>query len=180
MRKVLFMVLLALVAVPAASAAGGPRNQTGPSPSVATVVSGPTRILPGSVTGTITAGSAAGAAAPAVSGCGVCLTQCFGATVRSGPSDASGHVYIYQHLSWCGNGYTISSAGASQSYDQDGWYQLQAGYGPWFSGGCVGCSSISVAGYILWNWTLQLIGITHTGTTNLSSTMYPWGGVSAT
>jgi hypothetical protein len=154
---------------------------------VATVVSGPTRIAPGVAAGTIASAGvsgtegagAAGSASPAVSGCGVCLTQCFGATARSGPSDYSGHVYIYQHLSWCGNGYTISSAGASQSYEQDGWYQLQAGYGPSFSGGCVGCSSISVSGYILWNWTLQLVGVTHHGTTNLTSTMYPWGGVSA-
>ena len=178
MRKVLFVLVAALALAPAA-AAKNPHDQTEPSSSIATVVAGPTKIAPSSVSGDVTRFAPSGAVAAASSDCGACIVQCWGATVRNGPNDWSGHAYIYQHVSWCGNGAQITSAGASQTYEQAGWYQLQAGYGPWFSGGCVGCSSIAVSGYILWNWTAQLIGISHSGTTNLTTTMYAYGGAGA-
>ena len=178
MRKVLFMVLMVLVLVPAA-AAKNPHDQTEPSPSIPVIVGGPTKLAPGAVTGQVTSVAPAGGVASASADCGACIVQCWGATARSGPGDWSGHVYIYQHVSWCGNGAQITSAGASQNYEQAGWYQLQAGYGPWFSGGCVGCSSIAVSGYILWNWTAQLIGVSHSGTSNLTTTMYAYGGAGA-
>ena len=176
MRKVLFVLAFALAVVPAA-AAKNPHDQTEPSPSVTTVISPPTKVAPGD----LPAGSPiapAATAATAAGGCGACINTCWSSTVRSGPGDWSGHVYIYQHLGWCGNGAQITAAGVSQTYDQAGWYQLQSAYGPWWSGGCVGCGSISASGYILWNWTAQLIGVSHSGTTNLTSTMTAYGGLS--
>lgn len=178
MRKVLLVLVAALALAPAA-AAKNPHDQTEPSPSVPTIVAAPTRVAPSDVSGGPTAIAAAGTAAPASSGCGACLTQCWGAVARSGPSDWSGHVYIYQHIDWCGNGSQVTSASVWQTYEQSGWYQLQSAYGPWYSGGCAGCASLSASGYILWNWTMQLTGIQHSGTTSLTTTVYAYGGVSA-
>lgn len=179
MRKVLLILVLALAVVPAASARN-PHDQTEPSPSVPAIVSPPTRAAPSAVSGGLTTAIATnGAASPASSSCGACITQCWGATARSGPGDWTGHVYIYQHINWCGNGAQVTSASVSQTYEQAGWYQLQAEFGPWWSGGCAGCASLSASGYILWNWTMQLTGISHSGTTNLTTTVYAYGGVSA-
>ena len=180
MRKVLIVLVVALALVPAASAKN-PHDQTEPSPSVPTVVSGPARLAPGlvpSVDGT--APAPAGTATTASSGCGACIVQCWGTVTRNGPSDWSGHVWIYHRINWCGNGAQITSVlGAAQSFDQSGWYTLQGQFGPWWTSGCVGCGSLTMAGYMTWSWTAQLIGITHTGTTYLNTTLTAYGGVSA-
>jgi hypothetical protein len=176
-RKVLFVLAAALALVPAASARN-PHDQTEPSPSVTVVVDGPTKV--GSNANAVPAGGPVAPAATAAASpadCGACITSCWNATVRSGPSDWSGHVYIIHSLGWCGNGAWITAAGMSQRYEQAGWYQLSGTYGPWWSGGCIGCSSISAYGYITWNWSMQLTGISHSGTTVLNPTMYAWGGL---
>jgi hypothetical protein len=169
-------VALAAALVPAASG-GNPHQQTQPSPSVTTLVSGPTLVkqAPGGDQSSpgITAGTAGEASTSG--GCGVCLTQCWTATTRSGPSDWSGSVFIYQHMYWCGNGYVVSYATVSQSYSQSGSYRLDSTYGPWWSGGCIGCYTLRASGYILWSWNAPLVSIPSSGTSHLDSTMYAYG-----
>jgi|GEM_PF-3342340 len=170
--------LVAVVGVPAATA-GNPHDQTQPSPSVTSLVSGPTPVRhgeqpPPDASGKgVTAGDAG--AASTSGGCGACITTCWTATTRSGPSDWSGSVFIYQHLYWCGNGAAVSYASAWQSYAQSGSYRLDSTYGPWWSGGCIGCYTIRASGYILWNWSAPLISIPSSGTSHLDSTVYAYG-----
>jgi hypothetical protein len=168
--------LAAAVAVPAASA-GNPHDQAQPSPSVTTLVSGPTPVRHGEQPPPDASGEGvtAGNAAATSGGCGACITTCWSATTRSGPSDWSGSVFIYQHLYWCGNGAAVSYASAWQSYSQSGSYRLDSTYGPWWSGGCIGCYTIRASGYILWSWSAPLVSIPTSGTSHLDSTMYAYG-----
>jgi hypothetical protein len=168
--------LAAAIAVPAASA-GNPHDQTQPSPSETTLVSGPTPVKqapPKDASSPGIAAGTAGATSPS-GGCGACITTCWSATTRSGPSDWSGSVFIYQHLYWCGNGAWVSYASAWQSYSQSGSYKIDGTYGPWWSGGCIGCYTIRASGYILWTWSAPLISIPSSGTSHLDSTMYAYG-----
>jgi hypothetical protein len=176
--KVLMAALVAAaIAVPAA-AAKNPHDQTGPSAPVTTIVSGPTPDVGRSApAGGLTAVAPAGVAATTAD-CGACIVSCWSGLTRTGPTDWTGHVYIYQHLNWCGNGAQVTQASVWQSYDQYGWYHLDSTYGPWWSGGCVGCGSIRASGYILWSWTSALISFNGGGTTWLNSTMTAWGGIS--
>jgi hypothetical protein len=176
------IVASALVAVAAASAAsaGNPHAQTQPSASVTTLVSGPTPIKASAIPDppvsggpTLKAGTAGTAAS--AGDCGACIQTCWGATTRSGPSDWSGSVFIYQHLYWCGNGVRVTYGSVWQSYSQSGSYRLDSAYGPWWSGGCIGCSSLRASGYILWSWSAPLISIPQSGTSRLDTTMYAYG-----
>ena len=177
-RLAAVIVASALVAVAAASAAsaGNPHDQTQPSASVTTLVSGPTPIKPSAIPAAAGA-LKLGTAGPAASAgdCGACIQTCWGATTRSGPSDWSGSVFIYQHLYWCGNGVRVTYGSAWQSYSQSGSYRLDQTYGPWWSGGCIGCSSLRASGYILWTWNAPLISIPQSGTSHLDTTMYAYG-----
>ena len=185
MRYALLIATLAaaLVASPAFAGNGNGQDKKAPSPSddsQPTLVSGPTPVDPDSVS----AGAAATGAVvahtgtlPTANGCGACINTCWYATSRSGPGDWSGHVYIYQHLTWCGNGAAITYGSAWQSYDQYGWYTLSSAYGPWFSGGCLGCYTLRVSGYILWGWHSALVNISHSGSSHLDSTMYAYGAL---
>jgi hypothetical protein len=186
MRYALLLATLAaaLVASPAFAGNGngsGQDKKTPPTPSgesQPTLVSGPTPIDPASVPSEAPAGAVAlEGTIPTTTSCGACVNTCWSATARSGPSDWSGHVYIYQHLTWCGNGAAITYGSAWQSYDQSGWYTLSSTYGPWFSGGCVGCYTLRVSGYILWGWHSALVNVSHSGSSHLDSTMYAYGGL---
>ena len=75
-------------------------------------------------------------------------------------------------------GAAITYGSAWQSYDQSGWYTLSSTYGPWFSGGCVGCYTLRASGYILWGWHSALVNVSHSGSSHLDSTMYAYGGLS--
>jgi hypothetical protein len=173
-------VIVASALVPAAAAsaasAGTPHAQTQPSASVTTLVSGPTPIKAKDIPDTSATVRAGQIGAAAIAGdCGACIQTCWGATTRSGPSDWSGSVFIYQHLYWCGNGVRVTYGSAWQSYSQSGSYRLDQTYGPWWSGGCIGCSSLRASGYILWNWSAPLISIPQSGTSHLDTTMYAYG-----
>jgi hypothetical protein len=191
-------VVAALVAASSALAGSGGGTLSGPDkqalppleePSLTfeepslTFVSGPTPIAPSEVPrggiGSLPGGRT-GKEAPAAPAafCGACLVTCWAGTARAGSADWSGHVYVYQHLYWCGNGAVVTYASASQTYEQTGWYTLTNAYGPWFSGGCTGCSNIRVSGYILWTWRAALVSVSHSGTTNLDTTLWAYGGVS--
>jgi hypothetical protein len=180
-------VAAALVASPAFAANGNGGNgngqdkkaQAAPSESQTTLVSGPTQIDPASIpSGAADGAVVAGAAAlPTTASCGACIVTCWYATSRSGPNDWSGHVYIYQHLTWCGNGATVTYGSVWQSYDQSGWYTLSSAYGPWWSGGCIGCYTLRASGYILWQWHSALVSVAHSGSSHLDSTMYAYGGL---
>lgn len=175
--------LAAAALVPAAAAsaaaAGNPHGQAQPSASVTTLVSGPTPIKAKDIPdGLATLRSGGLASASAAGDCGACLVYCWGATTRSGPSDWSGAVFIYQHLYWCGNGIRVTYGSAWQSYSQSGSYRLDQTYGPWWSGGCIGCSSLRASGYILWNWNAPLVSIPQSGTSHLDTTMYAYGVLS--
>ena len=178
---------LVAVAVPSANAGVTPGPNPAqptpaqPSPSVTSVVSGPTRLKPGSIVtmpGTnVAVGSSAAAAAPTGS-CGACINSCWGMTTRSGPSDISGSVFIYQHLTWCGNGAVVTYGAVSQSYSQSGSYHLDSTYGPVWSGGCIGCAKLRASGYILWSWNAPLVSIPNSGTSHLDTTVYAFGDYS--
>jgi hypothetical protein len=174
------VIVVASALVPAAAtsaaAAGNPHDQTQPSASVTTLVSGPTPIKPKDIPDGLATLRSGGLASAATAGdCGACIQTCWGATTRSGPSDWSGSVFIYQHLYWCGNGVRVTYGSAWQSYSQSGSYRLDQAYGPWWSGGCIGCSSLRASGYILWNWNAPLISIPQSGTSHLDTTMYAYG-----
>jgi hypothetical protein len=186
------LLLTALVAALAAASSALADSGTGVAPdrralpplgeSVTTLVSGPTRIapsdIPGGGVGSVAGGGGVkGAAATPAAFCGACIVTCWGATARNGPGDWSGHVYIYQHLYWCGNGAVVTYATASQTYEQEGWYSLSSAYGPWWSGGGAGSANVRASGYILWSWKTPLISISHSGTTYLNSTMWAYGAV---
>jgi hypothetical protein len=185
MRYALLLATLAaaLAASPAFAGNGNGNGQDKKAPtpsgeSQTTLVSGPTPIDPASIPSEATAGTVAlKGAIPATTSCGACMNTCWSATTRSGPTDWSGHVYIYQHLTWCGNGAAITYGSAWQSYDQSGWYTLSSAYGPWFSGGCVGCYTLRASGYILWGWHSALVNVSHSGSSHLDSTMYAYGGL---
>ena len=189
MRTVLFTILLAaLVAVPAASAK--PPTQPTPDPSAApVVVESPHAIsvlqLPDAArNGGIETGTKPGAAKHGGGGtvdplsCGACITTCWSVTGRNGPSDWSGHAYVYNHLNWCGNGAVVTYATSWQSYDQSGFFHIDSTYGPWWNGGGAGSSYVRSTGYMLWSEKIPLIGLDHNGTTWLSVTGYAYGGAS--
>ncbi len=191
MRYGLLLAALVAALVVATSAFAGNGNGGGQDKKalpplgepVTTLVSGPTPIapseVPGAGIGSITTGGFGDATAAATTpSCGACIVTCWAATARNGPDDWSGHIYIYQHLYWCGNGAAITYATVWQSYEQAGWYTLTNAYGPWWSGGCAGCANVRASGYILWNWKAALVNVSHSGTTNLDTTMWAWGGVS--
>jgi len=172
-------VALVPAAAASAAAAGNPHDQTQPSASVTTLVSGPTPIKAKDIPDAPNGLKAGKATASALAGdCGACLAYCWGATTRSGPSDWSGSVFIYQHLYWCGNGAKVTYGSAWQSYSQSGSYRLDQTYGPWWSGGCIGCSSLRASGYILWDWRTPLVSVHSSGTSWLNTTVWAWGGVS--
>jgi hypothetical protein len=182
MRNALVLTaLVAAFAAPSALAGTAPTPDRKALPPLgqagATLVTPPTPVRQAEIPG-----GAAALAAPAVgvaaSDCGACIVTCWYARARNGASDWSGHIYIFQNLWWCGNGARITSARVSQDYDQQGAYTLTSADGPWWSGGCVGCASIRASGYILWNWRAPLINWGHSDRTDLSSTLWAYGGVS--
>jgi len=180
MRYALLLATLAAALVVSPAYAGNGNGQdkkapSSPAESQTILVSGPTRIDPSSIPSG--ASDAPMGALPAVTSCGACIVTCWSATARSGPTDWSGHVYVYQHLTWCGNGAAITYGSAWQSYDQSGWYTLSSSYGPWWSGGCVGCSTLRASGYILWEWRSALVSVAHSGSSHLDSTVWAYGAV---
>ena len=196
MRYALLLLTVIVAALGAASSAlAGNANGVVPDTKalpplgepLTTLISGPTPIaasaVPGGGIGSVTSGG--GLKRPGVTpagtcgacSCGACPVTCWGATARNGPGDWSGHVYIYQHLYWCGNGAVVTYATASQTYEQEGWYSLQAAYGPWWGGGGAGSANVTASGYILWNWRTPLVSVSHSGTTYLNSTMWAYGAV---
>ena len=178
----------ALAAPPALAGAGkggGPGGGNGqggrtdtPVAIAPTVVSGPTRLAPRDYPAGADGAQAVDGAASPSGDCGACIVTCWAAATRAGSGGWSGHVYIYQHLTWCGNGAIVTYGSVWQSYEQSGWYVISGDGGPWWSGGCLGCGSLQATGYVLWNWTAPLIDVNHSGTTYLNSTMYAYGGVS--
>src|SRR6201997_4717614 len=126
--------IVAAAVTPAAAAsaasAGNPHAQTQPSASVTTLVSGPTPIKASAIPVAPTADGPALNAGTAIAAtpagdCGACIQTCWGATTRSGPSDWSGSVFIYQHLYWCGKGIRATYGAGWQSDDQWGWCRVR-------------------------------------------------------
>jgi hypothetical protein len=183
MRATFCSVVLAAALAPSSALAGTGNGQADrqslppPGEPVTTLVEGPTPVSPADVP----AGGVAfrpPAKSFGTADCGACIVQCWGATTRSGSSDWSGHAYIYQHLVWCGNGAIVTYGQVSQSYEQAGWYVITATYGPWWSGGCLGCSNLQASGYILWDWRTPLVNVHSSGTSWLNTTVWAYGGVS--
>src|SRR5438105_2248845 len=184
MRYALVLVTLAAaLAAPAAFAGNG--NGNGQDKKAlpplgqpeTTIVSGPTVLAPSELPAGADTAIASNKGAVAAASCGACIVTCWGATARSGASDWSGSISIYQHLTWCGNGAVVTYGSVWQSYDQNGWYTLSSAYGPWWSGGCIGCSSLRASGYILWSWHSALINVAHSGSSHLDSTVWAYGAV---
>jgi len=192
-RKVLFTILFAaLVAVPAATAA--PPTEPTPEQAAAPVAT-PTIVeaahaisvleLPDvKRLGGVELGTRPGVTKRNGGGvdplsCGACINTCWSVVGRNGPSDWSGHAYIYDHLNWCGNGAVVTYATSWQSYDQQGFFHIGSTYGPWWSGGGAGSSYVRSTGYMLWTEDIPIIGLAHNGTTWLSVTGYAYGGSAA-
>jgi hypothetical protein len=181
-HALLIATLAAALAAPSALAGNGPGQEkkapSRPGETVPTLVSGPTPIARAEIPdgGIATAAvSKDGLLSP---NCGACIPTCWSAVTRAGSADWSGHAYIFQHLYWCGNGAVVTYATVWQSYEQDGWYYINGAYGPWWSGGCAGCSNVGASGYILWDWRTPIISVHTTGTSYLDTTVWAWGGVS--
>ena len=193
MRKTL--LFLAALAVPLASAGtalagngntngGNPHYQTGPSAAVTEIIS-KLQVDRSQVPGLGRPPQAgeqtlalAQTDATTASDCGACIEQCWYALARTGPSDWSGHAWLYQAVWWCGNGAWITYGAAGQSIDQAGWYRIDGQYGPWFSAGGLGQYALSVTGYMTWIWTSPFIGWSHSDTNWITTTVYAYGGAS--
>ena len=181
---VLIGTVTAVLAASPALAGTGPGQEKKAPPSgvsVTTLVSGPTPVAaPDVPQGGIALGSAGGGAGKGAgtTSCGACIVTCWSGVARAGSADWSGHAWIFQHLYWCGNGAVVTYATVWQTYEQDGWYYINGAYGPWWSGGCTGCSNLRASGYILWDWRTPIVPVHTTGTSYLNSTMWAYGGVS--
>lgn len=181
---VLIGTAAAVLAASPALAGNGPGQEKKAPPFAGapstTLVSGPTPIAAADIpAAAIAVGGGVGAVKGAgTTSCGACIPTCWSAVARSGSADWSGHAWIFQYLYWCGNGAVVTYGAVSQSYEQDGWYYINGAYGPWWSGGCTGCSNLRASGYILWDWRTPLISVHTAGTSWLSSTMWAYGGVS--
>lgn len=179
-RKVLFMLVFGLVLVPAGTAAA---PQPGPGAETLEQVEAthPISILQVPdvrKSGGTEIGTKPGRVkTPGVStsaDCGACIVSCWGATWRGGFDDLSGHAYLYQHDTWCGNGAAVTYAQVSQTYDQSGWFSISSTNGPWWSGGCIGCGYIMASGYMMWAESIPHL-FTSTGTTWVNVGMYAYG-----
>ncbi|HET8527694.1 MAG TPA: hypothetical protein VFL60_02195 [Gaiellaceae bacterium] len=195
MRKVLFAILFGvLLAAPAATAAppGGPAPDPAADPvSAPALVEAPhaisvLQLVDARRTGAVEIGTRPGTTRHVGGGggvdplsCGACINTCWSVTGRNGPSDWSGHAYLYTHVNWCGNGAQVTYAAAWPTYDQTGWFRIGNTYGPWFSGGCLGCGSIRTSAYMLWTESIPVLGIDHNGTTWLNIDLTAYGASSA-
>lgn len=163
--KVLLVVAASAVALAFASGASAaqPSKPGGPSaePDVVKLTAAqakrlgvPDAFLPG--TKPLPGIDSVGLPSPtAVGPCGACINTCWVATgFRAGDDTTTGSYWENSNPVWCGNGAWITYADISRHWQSVSmWYSADGEAGPWFDGGCVGCSSIhfTVYGYFTWH-----------------------------
>jgi hypothetical protein len=116
----------------------------------------PAALLPG-------ARSDHGGTSPNASGpCGACINTCWTATFRQGGNSSTGSYYENDNPVWCGNGSWITYADISRHWQSVSmWYSADGEAGPWFDGGCVGCTSIHFSLYGNFSWHPPILPVSH-------------------
>jgi hypothetical protein len=97
---------------------------------------------------------AAGPSPTAVGPCGLCINTCWTTTFHTGDNTTTGSYWENDSPVWCGNGSWITYADIGRHWQSVSmWYSADGEAGPWFDGGCVGCSSIhfTIYGYFSWH-----------------------------
>lgn len=168
---IVIAVTAASLAVAGAAQAKPPAQPEPTHATTTTVVSGPTPVSPLTVPG-----GGLGAA-----GCAYqCFVECWTGQTRSGVSDWSGWALVKQSVEWCGDGYNLTYTSGSQDYDQGGFYHITSTAFLGWTGGCWGCGSRTLSGYIFWDWNPPpwMWLYSQSGTSHLDTTVYAWGGIS--
>lgn len=109
----------------------------------------PDTLLPGKQ---VTTGAAPDVVA--LSGCGACINTCWTTTTRTGDDTSTGSYWLYDRPTWCGNGAWITYRNASTHFQTVSmWYSADGQAGPYWDGGCVGCTSthFTLYGYFTWH-----------------------------
>ena len=125
------------------------------SPGEAKKLGVPDAYLPGTRSPALPA--APGVAAPSPSAttpCGSCINTCWTTTFHTGSNTTTGSYWENDNPVWCGNGSWITYADITRHWQSVSiWYSADGEAGPWFDGGCVGCSSIhfTLYGYFTWH-----------------------------
>ena len=104
-----------------------------------------------------------GGPSPNASGpCGVCINTCWTTTYRAGASTSTGDYYENDSPVWCGNGSWITYADVTRHWQSvTMWYSADGDSGPWFDGGCAGCSSIHFSLYGNFSWHPPILPVSH-------------------
>ena len=120
----------------------------------------PDALLPGKK---VDAAPAAALSPSAAGPCGACIVTCWTATFRSGDNTTTGSYWEYENPVWCGNGSWITYADVTRHWQYVSmWYSADGEAGPWFDGGCVGCSSIHFTIYGYFSWHPPVFPVSHT------------------
>jgi hypothetical protein len=97
--------------------------------------------------------------------CGACINTCWVVNAfHTGSNTSTGNYWENAEPVWCGNGAVITYADISRHWQTTTmWYSPDGEAGPWFDGGCVGCTSIhfTVFGYFSWHPAV-ISYVTHT------------------
>jgi hypothetical protein len=119
----------------------------------------PDALLPGqTVDSNVTAPSP-----DALGPCGLCINTCWVTTFRTGDDTTTGSYWEYDNPVWCGNGSWITYADVSRHWQYVSiWYSADGEAGPWFDGGCVGCTSIHFTLYGYFSWHPPIWPVSHT------------------
>jgi hypothetical protein len=107
-----------------------------------------------SLPGVKAADRAGGASTYAAGPCGACIVTCWTVLTHTGTDTSTGSYWENVQPVWCGNGSWITYADVSRHWQTVSiWYSADGESGPWFDGGCVGCTSIhyTVYGYFSWH-----------------------------
>jgi hypothetical protein len=126
------------------------------TPSEAKKLGVPDAYLPGTRSPALPAATAAGVipSPSAATPCGLCINTCWVTTFHNGSNTTTGSYWENDNPVWCGNGSWITYADITRHWQSVSiWYSADGEAGPWFDGGCVGCSSIhfTLYGYFTWH-----------------------------
>ena len=98
----------------------------------------------------------------ALAPCGMCINTCWTSTYRAGASTSTGDYFENDSPVWCGNGSWITYADVSRHWQSvTMWYSADGDSGPWFDGGCAGCTSIHFSLYGNFSWHPPILPVSH-------------------
>lgn len=186
--KVLLTAAAAVVALALASVAAASPAQPGPAFTVvpdgaiavntlsldqARQLGVPKAFLPGAVPmpGIATTSS--------MGSCGACINTCWTINaLHTGSNTSTGSYWENDQPIWCGNGAWITYSDISRHWQSVSmWYSADGESGPYYDGGCVGCTSIH---FTLWgytSWHPPIGPVSHT-TLRLAAWLQAYGSAS--